>query len=113
MPLPDLNNLEENNNTNDDSIEKELTEEEEEERLLKQTLMIRMEMTDKPEEFEKYYQMSKSVNPFDLQKSMNDILPKRTRRKPSEEELKKMKEIRERRKKRQLEEYEHLIDNEK
>lgn len=112
MPLPDLNSLENNDEKQTNETEnKELTEEEEEEELFKKTLMIRMEMTDKPEEFEKYYQMSKSVNPFDLQKSMNEMLPKRTRRKPSEEELKKMKEIRKKRRQRQLEEYGHLIDD--
>ena len=114
MPLPDLNILPEAEETKkEEVVEETISEEEEEEALLKRTMMIRMEMTDKPEAFERYYEMSKKVDPYNFAKAMDDFFPKRVSRKPTEEELRKMRKIRENRKRRQLEEYGHLIDDTK
>lgn len=114
MPLPNLDILPDPEEIKEKEVEeKQKTEEEEEEALFKKTMMIRMEMTDKPEAFERYYQMSKKVDPFDFTKAMDDFFPKRVSKKPSEEELNKMKKIRNNRRKRQLEEYGHLIDKKK
>ena len=114
MPLPNLDILQDPEEIKEKEVEEEqMTEEEEEETLFKKTMMIRMEMTDKPEAFERYYQMSKKVDPFDFTKAMDDFFPKRVSKKPSEEELNKMKKIRNNRRKRQLEEYGHLIDKKK